>query len=522
MRRLFYIFLVWIVPVMRLQAQSNVDSAAPNQVDTPKITVTKLDVNDTKLELTYEITNDTNNDIWICEDIDLMGFYFEIFMKEDKQTLVVRRRHDVPLSGFRNVPQGRYVRLHSGQTRKESLMLDLPILSRKVFYGGSKLKGIVNAKRMIIEIGYYPGNLQKMIFKHIEEAENMLQNGNISSQKDSRIFLEWFGNLSSFNDSFEDGLLRNRDEEIIIPWTHQILKGEQVLQIAIENLSLPYEDEYKWKKLPLPDLTDCERLEIQFQPSMLEYFYPYPNQYDLLITEEKLYLNSENICISTEQKNIKVFAQALKEGKIGGIIKEGPSASVTCYGNDNRLTWFTIYDDISIETEKKNRFWFPERLPCFRKLVPQIQPFELRVQCASNLCDLWYRLYCYTVISTKGTKVSSAKSEKMYPNPANWCDIMLQTHKDAKLDIEYALTPYICPGAGEGKCHYAMNPNCDPNSPGDMVLLFETKAGWNQHGGPELFTFDNHDPKGGCVLLNDGTVKFIRTEEELHALRWKQ
>ena len=49
----------------------------------------------------------------------------------------------------------------------------------------------------------------------------------------------------------------------------------------------------------------------------------------------------------------------------------------------------------------------------------------------------------------------------------------------------------------------------------------ELKAGWNQHGGPELFTFDNHDPRGGCVLLNDGTVKFIRTEEELKQLRWK-
>jgi hypothetical protein len=36
-----------------------------------------------------------------------------------------------------------------------------------------------------------------------------------------------------------------------------------------------------------------------------------------------------------------------------------------------------------------------------------------------------------------------------------------------------------------------------------------------------LFTFDHHDPKGGCVLLHDGTVKFIRTEEELHALRWE-
>jgi len=86
---------------------------------------------------------------------------------------------------------------------------------------------------------------------------------------------------------------------------------------------------------------------------------------------------------------------------------------------------------------------------------------------------------------------------------------------------EHAVKAYECPDAGEGPCTYAMNSNCEPDSPGDTVLLFETKPGWNQHGGPELFTFDNHEPKGGCVLLNDGTVKFIRTEEELHALRWK-
>jgi hypothetical protein len=36
-----------------------------------------------------------------------------------------------------------------------------------------------------------------------------------------------------------------------------------------------------------------------------------------------------------------------------------------------------------------------------------------------------------------------------------------------------------------------------------------------------LFTFDNHEPRGGCVLLNNGTVKFIRTKEELEKLRWK-
>jgi len=76
-----------------------------------------------------------------------------------------------------------------------------------------------------------------------------------------------------------------------------------------------------------------------------------------------------------------------------------------------------------------------------------------------------------------------------------------------------------CPSVRQS--HYAMNPDCDPNSPPDTVLLFETKTGWNQYGGPELFTFDNHNPKGGCVLLNDGTVKFIRTEEDLHSLHWK-
>ncbi|NLZ07901.1 MAG: hypothetical protein GXY19_22230 [Phycisphaerae bacterium] len=66
-----------------------------------------------------------------------------------------------------------------------------------------------------------------------------------------------------------------------------------------------------------------------------------------------------------------------------------------------------------------------------------------------------------------------------------------------------------------------MNSNNTEASPDDMVFLFESKPSWNQHGGPELFTFDNHEPRGGCVLLNDGTVKFVRSEEELHALRWK-
>ncbi len=113
----------------------------------------------------------------------------------------------------------------------------------------------------------------------------------------------------------------------------------------------------------------------------------------------------------------------------------------------------------------------------------------------------------------------------VYPEPKRWCDSMVRAYveygsKDVKW-VKRRNKPHICPSVGKDLYTYAMNPNCKLDSPPDTVLLFETKAGWNQHDGPELFTFDNHEPKGGCVLLNDGTVKFIRTKEELRQLRWK-
>ena len=87
--------------------------------------------------------------------------------------------------------------------------------------------------------------------------------------------------------------------------------------------------------------------------------------------------------------------------------------------------------------------------------------------------------------------------------------------KDAKI--------FICPN-GSGpveviRCHYAINPNCEPNSPKDTVLVFEAKGGWNKFGGPELLTFENH--KGGAnVGFNDGHVEFVKPED-VNKLKWK-
>lgn len=192
----------------------------------------------------------------------------------------------------------------------------------------------------------------------------------------------------------------------------------------------------------------------------------------------------------------------------GKRIDAGMPVLVDCYRDDEHIISFTVFGNLII-TKYGRIFKYPRGLPNLEIIEPpEMQPFKLRFRCGLNMGTL------YTSGPLYQRKVST------YPEPAEWCDAVMKGRKHY-LSEERMTGHFKCPVAGEGQCHYAMNPNCKPDSPPDMVLLFETKAGWNQHGGPELFSFINHDPKGGCVLLNDGTVKFIRTKEELQELRWK-
>jgi hypothetical protein len=185
-----------------------------------------------------------------------------------------------------------------------------------------------------------------------------------------------------------------------------------------------------------------------------------------------------------------------------------------------------MYCNAIVETEGKKRLSYEKGSLNVQMLTPEIQKLQYRVQCATNLRNLYYRLRFYNLIVARHKKESPVKAEVIYPTSTDWFDALTSLGHLGDSAIRVFLLselkkPHVCPSVGEGKSTYAMNPNCKPDSPPDTVLLFETKAGWNQNGGPELFTFDNHDPKGGCVLLNDGTVKFIRTKEELQQLRWK-
>jgi prepilin-type processing-associated H-X9-DG protein len=104
-----------------------------------------------------------------------------------------------------------------------------------------------------------------------------------------------------------------------------------------------------------------------------------------------------------------------------------------------------------------------------------------------------------------------------FPTQTEWCDLL----------SKYAEVPpkgFRCPGAPQqGRCHYAMNKNVVNFSkrdiPPDMVVLFETHPGWNQVGGPEILTTDNHQGEGCNVLFMDNSVRFIKTSD-LDKLKW--
>jgi hypothetical protein len=129
-----------------------------------------------------------------------------------------------------------------------------------------------------------------------------------------------------------------------------------------------------------------------------------------------------------------------------------------------------------------------------------------------------FRLVCGTNLNGlgKAMMIYANDYDGKYPTANKWCDLLIQGDYTTEKQ-------FVCRSASReddnGRCNYAMNPNCEPNSPRDMVLLFETEAGWNQFGGPEILTTDNHGGEGCNILFNNGHVKFVRND--LEKLKWK-
>ena len=128
-----------------------------------------------------------------------------------------------------------------------------------------------------------------------------------------------------------------------------------------------------------------------------------------------------------------------------------------------------------------------------------------RIGCGKNLSDLGKALHKY----------ADAHDGK-YPTADNWCDLLLNGDYITKSQLK-------CPTDKKGPSSYSLNEDIAAANradiPGDVVLLFESKPGWNQTGGAQLLAPENHLAEGCHILFNDGHVDFERTGE-FERLKW--
>jgi hypothetical protein len=216
----------------------------PNNEEEKVVTIalTKLDVNDTTIELSYKIKNNTDHDVWICDSVNVLprACDFEVYMPKDAQTLVIRRRLDVPTAKvWAAVPYGRYVLLRSGQERFESLSLDVPVHPCRVFASGRADSG--HARRLVLEIGFYNEDLPATIRDILEMAWELNCTGFVPSMP-STFFIRYFEGIWIAHWLF--GVFSNQEgnEEIEIPYTWQKFSGEQVLRLEVDGVHIPYEE----------------------------------------------------------------------------------------------------------------------------------------------------------------------------------------------------------------------------------------------------------------------------------------
>ncbi|MHC4464117.1 MAG: DUF4190 domain-containing protein [Planctomycetota bacterium] len=127
-------------------------------------------------------------------------------------------------------------------------------------------------------------------------------------------------------------------------------------------------------------------------------------------------------------------------------------------------------------------------------------PFIVRKRCAANLRSLGTAMLIYT------TGDCAMPADK-------WCDLLVE---GGCVESE---KQFRCPATKKGRCHYAINPNASPRSHPRLVLLFETKGGWNQFGGPELLTAENHKGKGCNIVFNDLHTEWV-TPDRFGQLKW--
>jgi len=234
-----FVLLIWCP---RAPCPDNLEG----NVETPgaKIVLTKFEVTDTSLDFSFQITNVSNHNIWICDWIGTKPTRpFEVYLAADEQTLVIRRRFDIATTWeFVEQPGCVYVRLAPGEDRTESLSLALPVEPYGVFVENEELGRGQRATRLVLEIGFYDRDLPTVIYAILAQAEKFTgevisPHGYILQRYFPGLLIKkHFESFSLFNDTHQ--------KEISNGWLgfgymYEPRLGEQVLRLEVNGVHIP-------------------------------------------------------------------------------------------------------------------------------------------------------------------------------------------------------------------------------------------------------------------------------------------
>jgi hypothetical protein len=244
-RRVLKVLVICCLCNMASHAQPTGTVGRPEDGERPGVAmeITELNIDGSTLTLGYQIINRTDFDAWVCSSIASSG-PFEVFLTSDKQTLLIRKRLDVPTNAKWGLgePTGTYVRVASGASLVDSVRIAVP-LSPRFLYAGPDTDTTELAQtvtRLALEIGYYDADLPLIIRSIISVAEK----SGLEIRDVPPGLLDTYFRGVGVRALLRDFDLVNKDPygqgRVSIRYTQQALTDEKVLRVDVNDVSIPY------------------------------------------------------------------------------------------------------------------------------------------------------------------------------------------------------------------------------------------------------------------------------------------
>lgn len=176
MTKIFYVFLLFCFVLLsgcRQRSQPS-EKEAPEKKVCQMIKIENLTVTEKALTLDYQVSNPFEDDIWVCEDIDIYSRH-DVETRIDAETVWIKLRSNLETNILREIAAlAKYRLLSPGESHSGQILLNLPIRNASHVYDFDERrkehKQIV-LNRLVFEVGYFEGELVNRISEAQEKSK---------------------------------------------------------------------------------------------------------------------------------------------------------------------------------------------------------------------------------------------------------------------------------------------------------------------------------------------------------------